>query len=163
MNVEWKNIGSLHYEVNTCGIIRNSKTGNLVKARLNKKHGYESVILTDKGIQKTYYVHRLVAQAFITKRPNTNQVNHIDGNKRNNSKENLEWCTPKENINHAFSNGLIKRDGIKNSQHKLNEIDVISIRKKHLEGDSVSSLSSLFKCGQTTVRSIVKRKSWINI
>lgn len=51
-------------------------------------------------------VHRLVAEAFLPMIDGKNQVNHIDGNKLNNSADNLEWCTGRENVEHAWKAGL---------------------------------------------------------
>ena len=66
------------------------------------RKGYLRCRLKDRSVP----IHRLVAVAFIQNPGNKPQVNHIDGNKKNNCTENLEWVTNTENQRHAFNLGL---------------------------------------------------------
>lgn len=75
-------------------------------------NNYYHVRLYKYGKAKLHLVHRLVATSFLQNIDNKTQINHIDGNKLNNNVDNLEWCTPSENIKHAFRIGLcIPQDG----------------------------------------------------
>ena len=91
------------------------KDGQLqgVKLRYPTQHtdrlGYLRVDLQYQGKRKAYLVHRLVAQEFIPNPENKREVNHIDGNKKNNKAENLEWCTRLENMQHAHRIGLMPK------------------------------------------------------
>ena len=69
---------------------------------------YISITLTKEWYRKWYYVHWLVAEAFIWERPKWCQVNHIDWNKSNNNVDNLEYVTAKDNIIHAWDLWLCK-------------------------------------------------------
>lgn len=70
------------------------------------KAGYIQASINMNNVAKYFYVHRLVAIAFLENPENKRTVNHKDGNKLNNSLENLEWATHKENSQHAFNAGL---------------------------------------------------------
>lgn len=67
---------------------------------------YLTVNLSKCGKIKPHMVHRLVADAFIPNPDNKPEVNHIDGNKKNNEVSNLEWVTHQENMKHASESGL---------------------------------------------------------
>lgn len=70
---------------------------------------YYTVRLTNKkGEYKAIRLHRIIATTFIPNPNNHPVVNHIDGNKQNNSIENLEWCTHGDNARHAYKIGLQK-------------------------------------------------------
>lgn len=69
-------------------------------------HGYYNIWLYKEKKVKKHFVHRLVAQAFIPNPENKPFINHIDGHPTNNNVTNLEWCTPKENFDHAKRTGL---------------------------------------------------------
>ena len=69
------------------------------------KNGYMYVTLQKDKKRKTIKVHRLVAEAFVENPNNYPCVNHIDSNRSNNNIDNLEWCTYKQNMQHALLNG----------------------------------------------------------
>lgn len=100
---EWKYVyGENDYMVSNKGRIFSTIKKVLIKPTYNNK-GY--LIWTTKN-NKCHLVHRDVALAFIPNPDNKEQVNHIDGDKENNDVNNLEWSTPKENVQHAISNYL---------------------------------------------------------
>lgn len=100
------NIGTSYY-ITEDGKCYNSNTGKYLKGQENYKNGYFSYNLTmPDGSKKRLFAHRLVAQAYLPNPDNKKEVNHIDGNKLNNSTENLEWATPSENQRHALKNNL---------------------------------------------------------
>lgn len=80
--------------------------GSKIKTRYDRA-GYEVLQVSVGGRRQTHLVHRLVAMAHIPNPLNLPCVNHRDGNKGNNSIMNLEWCTHKANIDHAYKTGLL--------------------------------------------------------
>lgn len=90
-----------------------SKTVELyeIKPRIGK-NGYARVYLRDTvtNKRKDYYVHRLVAKAFIPNPDKYKYVNHKDCNRQNNCVDNLEWCTAKYNTDQTINNKHIIRD-----------------------------------------------------
>ena len=71
------------------------------KLSKNLRSGYEYVELQVDGFRKKYSVHRLVCSAFHENQNNLPQVNHIDGNPRNNNSDNLEWIDCSGNQSHS--------------------------------------------------------------
>lgn len=95
------------YAINENGDIINVKTKVIKKSFVNS-WGYKNVCLYNHKKNYTFSVHRLVAESFLTNPENKEQVNHIDGNKLNNTLSNLEWTTRSENLRHAYKNNLSK-------------------------------------------------------
>ena len=79
--------------------------------------GYYFVILSIDGKSKRIRVHRLIAFTFLNDTNNYNEINHIDGNKLNNSIENLEFCSHKHNMQEAWNLNLISRVRKKGKEH----------------------------------------------
>lgn len=83
-------------------ILTRKVKGRVLKPSSNKsKQGYLFVFLCKNGTPKRFYLHRLVARAFIPNPLNLPYINHKDENPQNNSADNLEWCTQVYNINYG--------------------------------------------------------------
>lgn len=81
---------------------RQFRRGQDIQPQLNP-NGYLQLALNKEGKRKMVYVHIIVAQTFIPNPQENKTVNHIDGNKRNNKTDNLEWCSYSNNNEHAYT------------------------------------------------------------
>ena len=115
----WKGINNFeqYYEVSNLGNVKTLERNvwnrfsyvtrpERIMKQDTDRYGYKGVCIHVGNYKKRHTVHRLVAEAFIPNPYNLPEVNHKDGNKENNSADNLEWVTGSENIKHAINNGL---------------------------------------------------------
>ena len=121
---------------------------SLLSAKIMKTHGdkdgYQQLRMTvEKGKAVTVKTHRLIAQTFLPNPENKPQVNHKDGNKKNNAVSNLEWCTHKENQKHAIKTGLKNDSGINNSRASCNEEKLKEIRLLISEGKGNTEIEKI--------------------
>lgn len=151
------------YSINDYGVIHSYKNGKCKIMKLcpctNK---YLSVVLSKKGVSKRFLVHRLVAENFILNENNYSQVNHKDGIVTNNSVANLEWVTPKMNIQHALKNNLHKAaKGEFSGQSKLTDKIVLDLRRKYITGNyTTRQLSNELKMNHSSVWCAIVGKTW---
>jgi hypothetical protein len=111
----WKDIPEYEglYQISNLGNVKSQhfnrmsgqKPGQLLKIRLTY-NGYLYIQLRMGDTSKTHFVHRLIAESFISNPDNKPVINHINGIKNDNRIENLEWCTQSENVRHAIDTGL---------------------------------------------------------
>lgn len=148
-----------NYEVSDKGRVRSlnyrSKGTTAVISQLMRRR-YMSV----HNSTSTYTVHELVLHAFKGPRPEGMQINHIDGNPRNNRKENLEYCTAKENTQHAIKMGLSpSQKGENNPAAVLTEDKVREIRLLSKEM-SQYAIAKRFGISRSLVGLVVQKLRW---
>ena len=150
-----------NYYVTEDGQIWSQKT-NKYLSQHKDKDGYLKVRLVSKDDKRhAYSVHRLVLENFYpTAGMNNLQVNHIDGNKENNSLSNLEWMTCLENIHHAMDNNLRAKI---NGASKLTKEQVIDIYLRAKNGETNISLGAEYNLHPDSVGRIRNKKLWQNI
>lgn len=145
---QWKDV--LGYE----GIYQISNFGNVKRLSIvlhnrfykeklltichNSGTGYDFVCLRKNDKDKNFSVHRLVAQTFIPNPNNLSDVNHIDGNKQNNSIENLEWCSRSDNLKHALNIGLME------SQCKIRRRVTVKCDEKIVTFETMKDCAAFF-------------------
>jgi hypothetical protein len=182
MEETWKIIdGFEDYEVSSCGRVKTKErllrynhavTGNEhfrkstereLKIHLNDLTGYKFVQLYSNKKMFNLTIHRLVALAFNERSDETfDVVNHKDGNKHNNTVDNLEWGTNAYNHEHATITGL-KAKGSKISSAKLNDATVHAIKWFLSKNFSHSELSKAFKISRPTISMIANGKIWKHV
>ena len=179
MKEQWKEIKGNReiYEVSSLGNVRTKDRegarGHHVKGHIltqrDNSNGYLRCDINITGKTKSHLVHRLVAEKFIPNPDNKPFVNHIDGNKHNNSVNNLEWCTRNENERHAWKTGLkhdIATKGELHGMHKLSKNDVEYIRKHHVRnGGNIKTgeLARNFNVNPQTITDIVSERIWRSV
>lgn len=129
---------------------KSSKKLNIMNPVDNMKAGYLRVVLTKDGRSKLWYIHRLVALAYIPNPENKPMVNHKNGNKMDNRLVNLEWVTCMENHTHAIEHGLYPNSKIHPSQKK-EVYDLID------SGVPVTTVAERYGMRPGGVRSLVRR------
>ena len=140
----WKDVVGYEglYEVSNLGRIKRSKN-NTIRKQFNNFSNYRKISLRNSK-QKMYFVHRLVAQAFIPNPENKPFINHIDSCRSNNIISNLEWCTQKENMQHAVSKGRIHPLGNKTNHKNMSSTeDRENFKKLYSKGLKLREISVL--------------------
>lgn len=162
---EWRPVaavipGRVVYEVSSFGRVRSTgPRARVLRQELNRR--YYVVSLHGKFRR---LVHTLVAAAFVGPKPVGMTVNHIDGHKSNNSSGNLEYLTHRENIRHAFANGLCdSRRGTRHYCNKLSEDSVRAIIAELKRGTSGYALAARYGVSQQTIQKIKHRQRWKHI
>lgn len=160
------------YEVSDIGNVRSvdrvTRDGRFWSGRLLGKHpsgkGYLGAVLSVDGVYYREYIHRLVAKAFIPNPQDKPEVNHIDGNKHNNTVSNLEWVTKSENGKHNYAALGMKHPrgplGKPNPHRKLTPDQVRAIRK---DTRCQRVIAKEYGVEQTTISAIKRRVKYKDV
>jgi DNA-binding CsgD family transcriptional regulator len=167
---EWRKVVGFErfYSVSSLGrvrsdIQRNHRPHGRILSQSLKKTGYLQICLSMNGKHFYYNVHTLVTEAFIGPRPADFQVNHLNGIKTDNRRENLEYVTRSENSQHALKLGLRKR-GEAHVNAKLKESDVREILRLHSDGNNtLKEIGDMFDIQPTQVFKIVTGETWAHV
>lgn len=134
------------HEVSSLGRVRH------INGRISKLHkgtgngGY--LIFRRPHLNYGKTVHRMVAESFIEKPIGKDEINHINGNKYDNSVTNLEWCTRTENMRHARDTGLKINGPVRRI---FDKIQSVVIQDCFNAGFTNVAISKYFKCHQSTI------------
>jgi hypothetical protein len=157
-----------NYEINIIGEVRRinnstrGKAGYLLKSFIHTK-GYKSIRLRNKGLSKTFRIHRLVAEAYLPNPKQMPQVNHINGIKTDNHISNLEWCDNSYNQRHSYNvlnkrPGMLGITGLKNK--KTIKLQCTAIGQYY----TLNTAALFLNVGKTTIHAMLtgKIKNWSN-
>lgn len=151
-----------NYSINENGEVRNDKTGKILAVNINVHNGYPFVSLWNGNKCKKATVHRLMAEAFIPNPENKPTVDHKDGNRKNNSLDNLRWATYSE------QNSRFKTIGVRSERVKVTRFP--EVRKKRGGGheawlepdkimyfDKINDAASYFDLTISSISQLLKK------
>lgn len=154
------------YSVSNLGQVRRERAGHGARVgrhlKQDTRNGYPYVNLHNgSGKYRRFYVHGLVASAFLGPRPPGHEVNHKDGVKANPQADNLEYVTSSGNKRHAATTGLSpageRRHNAKLTQAAANEIRALAERM------SQSELATKFGVHRSTIVDVLNRRTWAGV
>jgi len=146
----WKDIPEWeqYYEINENGDVRNKITGNYIKGDINNA-GYHRVCLYHKNKKQRFFRHRLVAQIFIPNPNNYLEVNHINGDKSLNHKDNLQWCDRTHN----------EREAHRISIKEYKPFEVYFFNGEHKKYEFTIDLANELNVTKRTIQNYLQKKS----
>jgi hypothetical protein len=162
---EWRDVPGWPYQVSSLGRVRRvhivtpvktSKAYNRICLSRGRKDGARS-----RDTERLFFVHRLVAEAFIGPCPEgKDHVAHIDGNPQNNVPSNLYWATPKENAADRARHGKYT-SGERHFGASVTDEDARLMRAWfHIAGESIASIARLFSSTERIVSGIVRGRTY---
>jgi hypothetical protein len=167
------------YDVSDLGRVR-SHDRYIVERTTGKKRLHGGKIITPKrtglyfgvslfceGRGKRFYLHRLVAEAFIPNPSNKPCVNHVNFDRSDNSAQNLAWVTYQENTAHSFNAGRIKpvstSRGCEHHSSKLTDEDVKALRTTWKRKSSIKLLAQQYNVTPAAIYKILRGDSWKHV
>lgn len=170
----WKPIaGCSGYEISNQGRVRSyltmgrgsqiSPTPQRITKLINRENRYMIATLRIKGKYKSFYIHRLVLEAFVGPCPDGLEACHNDGDNFNNHLSNLRWDTHISNCLDRTNHGVPPPPVMRGEDHpmaKLTGYQVLQIRELLCLGNTPKQLADSFKVTDGTIRHILNRRTW---
>lgn len=145
------------YAVSNFGRVKNITTNRILKGNKNPQ-GYTMLSVRDNNQQRKHVMlHRLVAETIIPCSSQLHEVeyevNHINSNKEDNTIQNLEWVTRRENLDHAVQTQRLKglQSGEKNGRNKLKDTERQEIVYWYTQGDKIKDIAKAYNIGESSV------------
>ena len=140
------------------GNIYNS-SGKKLRTRVDR-YGYEKLTLWKNRKSFNITVHRFIYTCFHGIITNEQTIDHIDGNKLNNTLKNLRVLSLTDNVREAYRNGQNKSYGVYNPNNKLTEIEVLEIRKLHSARVPIKEIAELYNVSYGCVAKAARKETW---
>ena len=156
----WKPIKGYNerYSISSLGRVQSHKTGLILKPSVNHK-GYFIIQLSIFGKKKNHRVHRLVAQAFIPNPDHLPEVDHINGNRQENTIDNLRWASPSSNTRNreVCRKASSKHNGVYRQDNKW--VAIIRVKRKNIYlGSFVHEIEAAFAFNDFVVNNNLQRE-----